>query len=194
MLRRWTPFVALSAGVLLLAACATGTPGAATSPSTSLTAGPDVTVVPDESPTSSANLPSDCAQIGSAATRATTVDQLDLQSDGADFERPAPDGAKRVLGCDWFAGDATGYLLLISTADAASADAFIETLPALGWTCGVGPDDGGDMCTMTTPNSQYPVDTVETVVSRAGVWIYQSASNIDGGALLTDLQTSIWQS
>lgn len=193
MHRRPLALLALIVGALLLGACASGGPSTSTSPSTSLTAGPDVTLLPDESPTATVALPSDCAQVGSSTTRAATVDQLDLQSDGADFVRPAPEGAKRVLGCDWFAGDATGYLLLISTTDAATADAYVATLPGLGWTCGVGADDG-DMCTMTTANSQYPVDTVETIVSRGGVWIYQSASNIDGQALLSDLQSSIWQS
>lgn len=190
---RRTPLAlaALAAAVLLLSACATGAPD--TSPTT-LTPGPSLS--PDPTPvetTVMANLPTDCGQIGTVDTRAATVDQLDLQGDGTGFERPAPPGAKLALGCDWFAGDATGVLILISTTDGASADAYLATLPGMGYTCGVGADDGG-MCTMTTPNSEYPVDTVETIVSRGDVWIYMSTSNVDGTALLSELQTSIWES
>lgn len=192
---RRTPLLlaAVVSAALVLSACAVGTP--ATSP-TSLTPGPSLSPEPtptETSPTQTANLPTDCAQIGTAATRAATVDQLTLQGDGVGFVRPAPAGAALALGCDWFAGDATGVLILISTTDAASADAYIASLPAMGYTCGAGAD-GGSMCTMTTPNPDYPVDTVETIVSRGDVWIYLSTSNVDGAPLLADLETSIWES
>lgn len=194
MMRR-TPLVLLAvvAAAIGLSACDPGNPD--TSP-TSLSPGPSLSPEPtptESEPAQTANLPTDCAQIGSAATRAATVDQLNLQGDGVGFVRPAPPGAALALGCDWFAGDATGVLLLISTTDAASADAYIATLPALGYTCGAGAD-GGSVCTMTTPNPDYPVDTVETIVSRGDVWIYLSTSNVDGAPLLADLETSIWES
>lgn len=196
MLRR-TPAALVLAGLsaLLLAGCASEPSGSATTPPASLTPGPSVT--PSEAPTAppvTANLPTDCAQVGTPATRAATVDQLNLQGDGTGFVRPVPPGATLALGCDWFAGDATGFLLLISETDAAAASAYLPTLTSLGWTCGVGAGGEGDMCTITTPNSQYPVDTVETIVARGDVWIYSSASNIDGAALLDDLETSIWAS
>lgn len=185
---------ALSVAAFALASCANAAPSAdpTTAPPT-MTPVPSVTVapIPTES-TPPLALPTDCAQVGSAATRAATVDQLTLQGDGTGFVRPAPPEAALVLGCDWFAGDATGYLLLLSTTDPASADAYIATLPAEGWTCGAR-GDAGRLCTMTTPNAQYPVDTVETVFTEGDVWIYQSASNTDGEALLTDLLTSIFQ-
>lgn len=192
---RRTPLLlaAVVSAALVLSACAEGTP--ATSP-TSLTPGPSLSPEPtptETSPTQTANLPTDCAQIGTAATRAATVDQLTLQGDGVGFVRPAPAGAALALGCDWFAGDASVVLILISTTDAASADAYIASLPAMGYTCGAGAD-GGSMCTMTTPNPDYPVDTVETIVSRGDVWIYLSTSNVDGAPLLADLETSIWES
>ncbi|MET0812528.1 MAG: hypothetical protein ABWY03_05705 [Microbacterium sp.] len=196
MLRRTFAVVAATAVLALsLVACASD-PGGGTA-TTPPPASPTASVTPSEEPTvppAAANVPTDCTQVGSAATRAATVDQLNLQGDGTGFVRPAPEGATLALGCDWFAGDATGFLLLISTTDAASADVTVESLAAQGWTCGAGPDGEGDTCTITTPNSQYPVDTVETVITRGDVWIYSSATNVDGAALLSDLQTSIWAS
>src|SRR4029079_12060685 len=97
-----------------------------------------------------------------------------------------------VLGCDWFAGDTTGFLLLVSEVDPTTAASYITTLPAEGYACTAPDADGATMCTMSTPSSEYPVDTVETVIWRDGVWIYSSATNLDGTALLNDLQNSIW--
>ncbi|WP_439592468.1 hypothetical protein [Microbacterium sp.] len=196
MLRRTSLALAACAALALaLAACATDPGGSATTPPPSHSPGPSLTPSPDPTdPPSAANLPTDCAQVGTAATRAATVDQMTLQGDGVGFVRPAPQGATLALGCDWIQGDATGFLLLISTTDTAAADAAITDLGAQGWTCGAGPQGEGDTCTLTTPNEQFPVDTVETVVTRGDVWIYSSATNVDGAALLSDLQTSIWAS
>ncbi|MDN3496598.1 hypothetical protein QL996_11715 [Planococcus sp. APC 4015] len=192
MLRRTRPLIALAAMLLALSSCATSAPEGATpmtTPAPSLTAEPSVTVMPEPTePADTTAVPTDCSAVNSQGI----LDQLNLQGDGTGFIRPAPTGATPALGCDWFAGDATGYLLLISTTEASTADAYIATLPAEGWTCGAR-GDGGRMCTMTTPNPQYPVDTVETVFTQGDVWIYQSASNIDGDALLSNLITSIWQ-
>ncbi len=102
-----------------------------------------------------------------------------------------PAGATLELGCDWFAGDTTGVLLLISRVDPQAATDFIPTLEAEGYTCTTG-DAGNPVCQMTTPNSEYPVDTVETIVSREDVWIYMSATNVDGDLLLSDLNQQIW--
>lgn len=192
MFRRTTAALTIVAALALaLAACAPEPSGSATTPPPSTSPAPSVT--PTETPTT-ATLPTDCAQVGSATTRAATVDQLNLQGDGTGFVRPVPPGATLALGCDWFAGDATGFLLLISETDAAAASAYLPTLTAQGWSCGAGAGGEGDMCTITTPNSQYPVDTVETIITRGGVWIYSSSTNVDGPALLDDLETSIWAS
>ena len=45
---------------------------------------------------------------------------------------------------------------------------------------------------MVTPNSQYPVDTVETITSREDIWIYSSVTNVDAEMLLGDLNLQIW--
>jgi hypothetical protein len=178
-----------------LAGCAGGGGGASTtttSPEPSQTsAAPSPEPTPTEAPVA-AMVPTDCAQVGTAATRAATVDAMTLQGDGEGFVRPAPAGAELVLGCDWIEGDATGYLLLINRVDAAAAQSFAEsTLPAQGYSCTVG-DVGAYICSMTTTGSVEPVDTVETIYVRGDVWIYQSATNTDGEALLTDLVQSIW--
>ena len=195
MIRRTSAAAVIAAIALALAACASEPSGSPTTPPPSLSPAPsDTPSAPPTSPAVTANVPTDCAQVGSAATRAATVDQLNLQGDGTGFVRPVPPGATLVLGCDWFAGDATGFLLLISETDAAAAGAYIPTLTSQGWECGPGAGGEGDMCTITTANSQYPVDTIETIITRGDVWIYSSASNVDGTALLDDLETSIWAS
>jgi hypothetical protein len=184
---------AAAAVVLALTACAPDDTDPAASGTSSATSPASSTPSTTPTPTpAEASIPKDCAAVGTAATRAATVDQLNLQGDGTGFERPAPDGATLVLGCDWFAGDTTGFLLLVSDVDPAAAGSYITTLPAEGFACTAPDADGATMCTMTTPNSEYPVDTVETVIWRDGVWIYSSATNLDGTALLNDLQNSIW--
>lgn len=191
-MNRRTPALLLAAAAvaLTLAGCAPDATPTPTPTSASPVATPSTTPTPTPTPTAEATLPTDCSRIGTAATRAATVDQLTLQGDGTGFVRPAPDGATLALGCDWFAGDATGVLVLISTVDAAAAAAYLPSLAGLGYACA--PSESGQTCTMTTPNSQYPVDSIETIVSRGDVWIYMSTSNIDGAALLADLEASIW--
>ena len=50
----------------------------------------------------------------------------------------------------------------------------------------------GTRCDKTTPNSQFPVDTVETVFTRDDVWIYISITNIDAAPLLPDIVATAW--
>lgn len=186
--------IAVATIAIALAGCAPGTPAATPNPSGTPDSGSSETpsATPTQTPTAApAALPGDCGEIGSAETRAATVDDLTLQGDGTGFVRPAPASAELVLGCDWFAGDATGVLLLISRVDAEEATDLVATLPDDGYTCTTG-DAGNPVCQKTTPNSEYPVDTVETILSREDVWIYMSATNVDGDALLSDLNASIW--
>lgn len=164
---------------------------AATPSSTAPSPTASATLVPIPQP-QPAQIPADCGAVGSVQTRAATVDQMTEYGDAAQFNRPAPPGASLALGCNWIAGDATGYLLLISRADAGAAQTYAEsTLPGEGYSCQVG-DAPAFICTQTVAGTTYPVDTVETIYVRDGVWIYQSATNTDGEALLTDLVAGIW--
>ncbi|QEV99547.1 hypothetical protein F6J84_05150 [Microbacterium caowuchunii] len=150
------------------------------------------TVVETAPPSAEASLPTDCGAVGAAATRAATVDEMTLQGDGEGFQRPAPDGAEPVLGCDWILDEVAGYLLLISEVDAASARSYAEsTLPGRGYSCGDG-NLGALLCQSTMQGASGTADTVETIYVRDGVWIYQSATNTDGETLLADLVASIW--
>ncbi|MDQ1206140.1 hypothetical protein QE377_002499 [Microbacterium sp. SORGH_AS 862] len=186
-------------GLSLVVAGCTATPdpppstsAPAPSPSTP-TPTASVTLAPSPQPPS-AQIPADCGAVGSAATRAATVDQMTEYGDAAQFTRPVPPDASLVLGCNWIVGDATGYLLLISRADADEAQSYAEsTLPSEGYSCQVG-DEPAFICTHTIGGTTYPVDSVETIYVRDGVWIYQSASNTDGEALLTDLVAAVWGS
>ena len=187
---RFVPAVAV-VGILLLAGCAP-TPEPSSTPTSEATQNDTPSTEPTQEPQSFvANVPTDCAAVGTAESRADSVDQLNLQGDGADFVRPVPEGSTLLLGCDWFAGDSQGVLLLISEVDPAAAEAYVATLPGEGYTCVTG-DAGNPVCQMVTPNSQYPVDTVETITSREDIWIYSSVTNVDAEMLLGDLNLQIW--
>ena len=190
-------FAGLTVVVLSLVGCASGSPAAAPTVTVTVTAVPTPTPTPTTpAPTPTATVetavfPTDCGAVGTTATRQATVDSMNLQGDGTGFVRPAPEGATLKLGCDWIVGDATGILFLISEATPSAVTAAIATLPAQGYTCGTA-KAGNPLCTMTTTNSQYGTSTVETIYARDNAWIYQSASNIDGGQLLSDLAVQMW--
>ncbi|WP_438352703.1 hypothetical protein [Microbacterium sp. CJ88] len=181
------------AAALILTACA---PTPSPTPTATVTVTETATPSPTPTPTQSAKpatFPTSCATIGTAATRAATVDPMTLQGDGTGFTRPAPQGATLKLGCDWIVGDATGILILISQAPSAAAvTTAVGTLPGQGYTCSTA-KAGNPLCDMTTTNSQYGTKTMETIYARDDVWIYMSASNIDGGQLLSDLAVEMWK-
>jgi hypothetical protein len=135
-----------------------------------------------------ATLPTDCGALASEQTRAEAVGDMTLQSNGDGFVRPAPEGATLALGCDWIVGDATGMLLLISTADAAAVQAAVATLPAQGYSCQVSDDFGADFCDL--PGSGE--NTEEMIVARDDVWIYLSTVNRNGRAFLSEIVSGIF--
>lgn len=181
----------------MLAGCASGTPAA--EPTVTVTVNPTPTEKPSPTPTptptastKTAVVPNSCDSVGTAETRAATVDGMTNQDDGTGFTRPAPEGATLALGCDWIVGDATGILLLISEATPAAVTAAVATLPGLGYTCSTA-RAGNPLCTMTVQGRQGSPDAVETIYARDNVWIYMSAVNIDGGQLLSDLAVQMWE-
>jgi hypothetical protein len=193
-MRTLSAFAVAAALAAALSGCAGGGDGPTASPST---ASPTQTATPAPTPTPTetvapVNLPTDCSTLGTPGSRAVTIDGLNFQGgDYSQFVRPAPANATLALGCDWFIGDATGMLILISTADAADVAAAAAALPAEGYTCTTD-DFGAPVCQLVTPNSQYPVDGVETILAREGVWVYMQTSNLDGTPLLSDIVDGIF--
>ena len=186
------------AGILALGLSACD--GAETTPTASPTSAsptPVPSLTPSETPTPTATaaavtLPTDCATLGTEQSRAAVLDGLGFQGgDYTQFVRPAPANATLALGCDWFAGDATGLLVLISTAPATDVATAAAALPADGFTCTTD-DFGAPVCQKTTPSTQYPVNVVETVVAREGVWVFMETSNVDGTPLLSDVVDGIF--
>ena len=197
MIRRRTAALvtALLVAGASLAGCASGTPSAEPTVTVTVTSTPTIAPTPTPTPTAStktAVVPKDCDAVGTAATRAATVDGMTNQDDGTGFVRPAPDGATLALGCDWIEGDATGILLLISEATPAAVTAAVATLPGLGYTCSTA-RAGNPLCTATVQGAQGFPNAVETIYARDNIWIYMSASNIDGGQLLSDLAVQMWE-
>lgn len=113
---------------------------------------------------------------------------MTLQSDGQGFVRPAPEGSTLVLGCDWIVGDATGLLVLISTAAPDAVTAAVATLPEEGYTCQVSDDFGAQFCELPGAGP----DTEEFVVARDDVWIYYAPVNRNGRAFLSDIASQIF--
>ncbi|WP_019179173.1 hypothetical protein [Microbacterium yannicii] len=189
MARSGTRFSSIVVGAVLaaiaLSGCAADAPSPTASPSggpTASTASPSASPTPTEAP-AQANIPTDCAELGSADTRQQTVGDMTLQSNGEGFVRPAPEGATLALGCDWIVGDATGLLLLISTAQPDAVTAAVGELPAEGYSCQVSDDFGADFCTLPGAGA----DTEEMIVAREGVWIYMSTVNRNGRAFLSEI-------
>ncbi|RKT36511.1 hypothetical protein DEU34_1026 [Microbacterium sp. AG1240] len=189
--------VAAAATALLLAGCAggadpSGSPSSSASPTaTSAPPTPTSTPSPTATPTpttSAETLPTDCAQLGSAATRAETVGDMTLQSNGEGFTRPAPEGATLALGCDWIVGEGAGVLLLISTAPAANVTAALPGLASEGYTCQAAEDFGAQYCLLPGNGT----DTEEAIVARDDVWIYYATVNRNGRALLSEIVSGIF--
>ncbi len=187
-MRCFTAATSAVLAALLLAGCSGNGGSPSPSPSASRT-----TVSPSPTPTAtdaapSANLPTDCDDVGTAAAREEAVGDMTLQGDGAGFVRPSPEGATLALGCDWIVGDATGMLLLISTATPEAVTAAVSDLPAQGYSCQVSDDFGADFCDLP---GQGP-DTEEMIVARENVWIYLSTSNRNGRAFLSDIVQGVF--
>lgn len=194
MIRSRARVLSVAVGAVIVAAVLAGCAGeggtaatatATTSPSASAESSP----TPSEAePSASVDLPTECGELGTQATRDETVGDMTLQSDGEGFVRPAPEGATLVLGCDWIVGDATGLLLLISTATPDAATAAVAGLPADGYSCQVSDDFGADFCVLPGEGA----DSEEMIVSRDGVWIYMSTVNRNGRAFLSEIVQGVF--
>jgi hypothetical protein len=179
----------LFVGALALAGCTPGVPSAdhSSDPAASASAS-----TPSKSPEPAAPafaLPADCTAIASTATLTTLFADIPSRAPG-DLTRPAPASASKKLTCSWFAGDTTGGDVLYYSAPAADGQAYLAVMQGKGFTCAAAL--GGTRCDKTTPNTQYPVDTVETTFTRDDVWIYISMTNVDATALLPDLVATAW--
>ncbi len=133
--------------------------------------------------------PADCASIASQITLNQVFSGVDERSPG-DLVRPAPASASKLLTCSWFTGDTTGGDVIFYSAPAADSAAYLAVVEASGFTCSAALE--GTRCDKTTPNSQFPVDTVETTFTRDDVWIYISMTNIDAAPLLPDIVATAW--
>ena len=181
-----------AAAVLALTGCTPGTPtshgsgsdGASTSASTPSTtptatpAGPTFT------------LPANCTAIASSATLTALFADIPSRTPGDLTGRPAPASAVKKLTCSWFAGDTTGGDVIYFSAPTADDNAYLSVMSANGFACATAL--GGTRCDKTTPNSQYPVNTIETTFTRDDVWIYISMTNVDDAPLLPDLVATAW--
>ena len=182
------------AAVLALAGCTPGT----VAPSPDGSSSPSASAGSTDSPTPSVSaapaaptfkLPANCAGIASAATLNTIFSGVPSRPPG-DLIRPAPSSASKKLTCSWFTGDTTGGDVIYYSAPAADSQAYLAVMQGKGFTCAAAL--GGTRCDKTTPNTQYPVDTVETTFTRDNVWIYISMTNVDATALLPDMVATAW--
>jgi hypothetical protein len=180
--------IPLAAATLALTGCQPPTP--VDDPPSSESASPsDTPAPPPPPPASTFTTPADCASIASQITLNQVFSGIDEQSP-ADLVRPAPASASKLLTCSWFTGDTTGGDVIFYSAPAADSAAYLAVVQAAGFTCSAALK--GTRCDKTTPNSQFPVDTVETTFTRDDVWIYISMTNIDAAPLLPDIVATTW--
>lgn len=176
-------------GVLALTGCTpTGHPSTDATPSSSASA----TKIPSATPEPAVptfTLPADCTKIASTATLTTLFSDIPARPPG-DLTRPAPASASKKLTCSWFVGDTTGGDVIYYSAPAADDQAYLAVMQANGFACATAL--GGTRCDKTTPNSQYPVNELETTFTRDDVWIYISMTNVDDAALLPDMGATAW--
>jgi hypothetical protein len=179
--------VPLAAAAMALAGCQPPTP-VDTPPSES--ASPSESTTPTEEPAGPEfSLPADCGAIASQITLNTVFSGVPEREPG-DLVRPSPASASKLLTCSWFTGDTTGGDVIYYSAPAADSAAYLSVVEASGFTCVEAL--GGTRCDKTTPNSQFPVDTIENVFTRDDVWIYISMTNIDSAPLLPDIVATAW--
>jgi hypothetical protein len=180
--------IPLVAAALALTGCQPSTPDD-DSPS-SESASPSESATPTEEPSGPTfTAPADCASIASQITLNQVFSGVDERPPG-DLVRPAPASASKLLTCSWFTGDTTGGDVIFYSAPAADSAAYLSVVQASGFTCSAAFE--GTRCDKTTPNSQFPVDTVETTFTRDDVWIYISMTNIDAAPLLPDIVATAW--
>jgi hypothetical protein len=177
------------AAAVLLSGCTPSTPSAGHSGTVSSSG----SATPSDAGTPAAaafTLPADCTAIASSATLTALFADIPSRTPGDLQNRPAPASATKKLTCSWFAGDTTGGDVIYYSAPAAADQAYLAVMQANGFTCTAAL--GGTRCDKTTPNTQYPVDTVETTFTRDDVWIYLSMTNVDATPLLPDLVETAW--
>jgi hypothetical protein len=196
MSARYAPLVCLAltaTAVLGLAGCTlSGTP----SPTSSADGGSS-TPAPDATETTAPagpagpvfQLPASCTSIASTATLNAVFSGVASRPANG-LTRPAPASAVKTLECSWFTGDTTGGDVIYYSAPAADDAAYLNVVTASGFSCVA--TLGGTRCDKTTPNSQYPVDTVESVFTRDDVWIYVSMTNVPSAPLLADMVATAW--
>jgi hypothetical protein len=179
--------IPLTAAALALAGCV---PTAPVDNTPSESASPSESATPIEEPAGPEfSLPADCGAIASQITLNTVFSGIDEREPG-DLVRPSPASASKLLTCSWFTGDTTGGDVIYYSAPAADSEAYLAVVEASGFTCAEAL--GGTRCDKTTPNSQFPVDTIENVFTRDDVWIYISMTNIDSAPLLPDIVATAW--
>lgn len=177
----------LAAAALALSGCQPTTP-VAEPPSES--ASPSESATPSEEPSGPQfSLPADCGSIASQITLNTVFSGIE-EREPADLVRAAPESATKLLTCSWFTGDTTGGDVIFYSAPAADSAAYLAVVESAGFSCAEALE--GTRCDRTTPNSQFPVDTVETVFTRDDTWIYISMTNIDAAPLLPDIVATGW--
>lgn len=179
--------IPLAVAALALTGCQPTTP-VEDPPSES--ASPSESATPTEEPAGPVfSLPAGCGSIASQITLNQVFSGVDEREPG-DLVRPSPASASKLLTCSWFTGDTTGGDVIYYSAPAADSAAYLSVVEASGFVCTEAL--GGTRCDKTTPNSQFPVDTIENVFTRDDVWIYISMTNIDSAPLLPDIVATAW--
>ncbi|SKA86143.1 hypothetical protein SAMN06295879_0879 [Agreia bicolorata] len=192
----------------------TSTSPSAATPSTSSEPAVPETTPPAPEP-AAYTIPTDCASLISSTPFTTTFGSWPLNDPGvvgtpgepyytptgAISPTPAPSGASALdsllsateLRCIWRdpQADITNLVIEIGEADPGVTDAYMQSLPAEGFTCTS--DDHAETCTMFSVETKYNVEVGNTVLVRDGVFIRVSQANISTPDLLDTLVSDVWK-
>lgn len=198
---------AVVVAVLLTACGGGGTPsGDGTKTAPPATGGTTATPTPTPAPPSATVLPPDCLTLVSQADASTFTTELnspvytDLGPTGVKAPTAPPADATPLqiinalseLDCLWADpnADVSHLRVRVGHVEADVQQAMIATLGGDGYSCVDA--NGGTQCSITTPNSQFPVDDNFTYLFRDDVVIEVDQTNYPTNNLMGSMVAEVW--
>ena len=191
----------------------TTAPATTATPTASPEAGAAETTPPAPEPAAHA-IPTDCASLIASTPFAATFGSWPLNDPsvvgspggpyytptGSIAPTPAPSGATLLesmlsateLRCVWRdpQADITNLSVEIGEVDPAISAAYLQSLPAEGFSCTQ--DGSAETCEKFETESKYNVEVGQTVLVRDGVFIRVNQANVSTPQLMDTLVTDVW--
>ncbi|QWS33698.1 hypothetical protein [Curtobacterium aetherium] len=181
------------------AAAPTTEPSEPTAPSTPASAPvqeiPDPVPSPTSTPTPTARagaLPTDCRVLVPATEYDRLFSGTPLADPAGSEAGSGGEGPPVDLSCIWRdpRADVSGLVVNLGAGSSEEARDYEGLLARSGYSCA---DSGpGRLCTMTTTDTVYPVDTTFTYYSEGATWVLIRQTNFPTNGLLAAIQQQVW--